>query len=530
MDKHQRKMTDKGREYRKGVLDKKRANLVSRIIRKSSEIDVLLYSRQNDVTVKEELAQLNDIFKLIEGINQEMIELDDDYTEELWFTDIDEKVFSFKHKVHNWLREGDEIQRIEKKSRSSCSRSTSSKSSSRSSSSKSSKLSTKERVIEEKVRLADLQAEATFMQKKRYAELQAESLRIEEEMAKAQARVKIFEEENIDQKVPLKTLTVADIKAGDSRYPVITKKQKYLDQNEKPSAATQFQARPRFNRFSTTNNQQGELQDNQHHQQDQQSSITENQNEVTDRITEPCEKDSEIGNMLYQLVKEQSAPSIDIEVFDGNPLHYTYFRSMFREAVEKKIKDPQGKLTRLINLTSGEAKELVKPFIHDRPECGFANAMGLLEKQYGNPHKLLASYRKEIKQMTKIKPGNEAAYRRLFNFLIKCQSLEYGSQNPLDTPDVICMILAKIPGYLQDRWNRNVQKIRKVQMREPGLIDLTNFIEDEMVLVNDPLFSREVVGQYEEKSLKQQSRSTKHKGDSAKRDMAKCPICDDHHK
>ena len=43
MDKHQRKMNDKGREYRKEILDKK-TNLVSRIIRKSSEIDVLLYS------------------------------------------------------------------------------------------------------------------------------------------------------------------------------------------------------------------------------------------------------------------------------------------------------------------------------------------------------------------------------------------------------------------------------------------------------------------------------------------------------
>ena len=186
------------------------------------------------------------------------------------------------------------------------------------------------------------------MQKKRYAELQAESLQIEEEMAKAQARAKIYEEENIDQKVALKTLTMADIKAGDSRYPVITKKQKYLDQNEKSSAATQFQARPRFNKFSTTNNQQvtaiRELQDNQHHQQDQQSSIIENQNEVTDRITEPCEKDSEIGIMLYQLVKEQSTSSIDMQVFDGNSLHYTYFRSMFREAVEKRIKTPKENL------------------------------------------------------------------------------------------------------------------------------------------------------------------------------------------
>ena len=181
------------------------------------------------------------------------------------------------------------------------------------------------------------------MQKKRYAELQAELLRIEEEMAKAQARVKIYEEEDIDQKVPLKTLTIADAKACNSRYPVITKKQKYLDQNKKSSPATQFQAKPRFNRFSTTNNQQGELQNKQHHQQDQQSSFTENQNEVTGRITKPCEKNSEIGNMLYQLVKEQSAPSIDIEVFDGNPLHYTYFRSVFREAVEKRIKDPPKK-------------------------------------------------------------------------------------------------------------------------------------------------------------------------------------------
>ena len=92
------------------------------------------------MTVKEKLAQLSDLFKLIEDINQEMTELDDNYTEELWFTDINEKVFSIKHKVHNWLKEGNKIQRMKKKSRSSCSRSTSFKSSSISSSSKSSKL------------------------------------------------------------------------------------------------------------------------------------------------------------------------------------------------------------------------------------------------------------------------------------------------------------------------------------------------------------------------------------------------------
>ena len=84
---------------------------------------------------------------------------------------------------------------------------------------------------------------------------------------------------------------------------------------------------------------------------------------------------------------------MNLEVFDGNPLHLTYFRSMFRKAVEKKMKDPQEKLTRLINLASKVPKELVKPFfIHD----SFANAMRLLEKQYCNPHKLLVVIRRSV--------------------------------------------------------------------------------------------------------------------------------------
>ena len=36
-----------------------------------------------------------------------------------------------------------------------------------------------------------------------------------------------------------------------------------------------------------------------------------------------------MGKMLCQLVKQESTPTVDIEEFDGNPLQYTYFRSMF---------------------------------------------------------------------------------------------------------------------------------------------------------------------------------------------------------
>ena len=127
-----------------------------------------MYTHENDVTVKEELRQLNDVFKLIDEINQEMIECDDNYTEYMWFNDIDHK-----HRIHNWLKEGEKLVKLERKSKSSgkSSKSSGSKSSksNSTSSSRSSKLSAREKAIQEKVRVAELQTKALFMKKKRDA-------------------------------------------------------------------------------------------------------------------------------------------------------------------------------------------------------------------------------------------------------------------------------------------------------------------------------------------------------------------------
>ena len=134
--------------------------------------------------------------------------------------------------------------------------------------------------------------------------------------------------------------------------------------------------------------------------------------------------DSENGNMadlLCTLVREQTAPHNTIEPFDGNPLNFVYFLSIFTESVEKKIEDPQGKLPRLIRCTTGGAQELVKHFINDKLAHGYRNAIELLKKQYGNPHRLLAAYRMEIKYVTN--QTYVSAFGKLFNFLIKCQSL-----------------------------------------------------------------------------------------------------------
>ena len=60
-----------------------------------------MYSYQNRITVKEDLEQLNNMFKMVVEIHHEQEEIDEQYDDEIWLDDMDQKIFSFKKKVHN---------------------------------------------------------------------------------------------------------------------------------------------------------------------------------------------------------------------------------------------------------------------------------------------------------------------------------------------------------------------------------------------------------------------------------------------
>ena len=64
--------------------------------------------------------------------------------------------------------------------------------------------------------------------------------------------------------------------------------------------------------------------------------------------------------------------------------------------VEKRIEDPRGRLTRLINYKSWEAKDLTKHCVQQPSAERYENAMKLVDNRYGDPLKILASYRREI--------------------------------------------------------------------------------------------------------------------------------------
>ena len=106
-------------------------------------------------------------------------------------------------------------------------------------------------------------------------------------------------------------------------------------------------------------------------------------------------------------------------------------------------------------------------------------------------------YRKEIKLWPQIGNGGGESCQKFFNFLLKCESITQTREwNPLDTPDLIYMFLSKLPGV---KWVRVVMNVMIEKEREATLRDFIGFIKEETDLMNDPLFSKSAIDQYQEK-------------------------------
>ena len=119
---------------------------------------------------------------------------------------------------------------------------------------------------------------------------------------------------------------------------------------------------------------------------------------------------------------------------------------VFKEVAEKRIEDLRRRLTRLIKYTTGEAKDLIKHCIQQPSAEGYENVMELLESRYGDPLKILASYRREIKKWPRIRPADATAFGQFHDFLLKCESaISKQNWNALDYPEILSMMISKFP-------------------------------------------------------------------------------------
>ena len=189
-------MAKKGKSFRLSTLKERRQKINAWLQRKISTIEDLLLSTRNLVAVEEEIAQFNDLFKMLLGIHEEynaLLEDEERAVDDDWFDDLDNRVRALKRKTLNWLNRAREEQQSSRHSSRSI-RSPSSIHSKKRSESKGSKISkaSKEKEVEDRVKMAERLAEAPYVGQRQQIKNQTEMLKAKQEIAKAKARVEAY--------------------------------------------------------------------------------------------------------------------------------------------------------------------------------------------------------------------------------------------------------------------------------------------------------------------------------------------------
>ena len=214
--------------------------------------------------------------------------------------------------------------------------------------------------------------EAESMQQRQMAENLAEQLRVQKKLPKAKARSEVYEA--MEKKGS--GVDKSEIIRG-SKVETVIGQQEIIHKHQVKSAVVDNNIQTPTGKISHHYKEDGRAK----------SKSTMKNNKNT----------KELSEMMCNLLRHQSAPNVEIETFTGNPLDYHYFMSVFKEAMEYKIDDPHRRLVQCLKYTEGEARETIKHWIQQPVDIGYDKAKLLLEQHYGDPHRILAAFRKEIK-------------------------------------------------------------------------------------------------------------------------------------
>ena len=566
--------TPEGRKYQLEIVIKNRESLMKTMEQRIKMLDELMESITNYQTVKSELSSLDHDLQEFHNYCTRIktfIETENVHEDELFVNTFDGKVFDAKTNALKWIRRYEEsVQPSNNKSRKGSHRSSRSRSSGKKSNSNGSSRSSrsvKDTFMQEAAKMAALQAEAGF--KSKLVELESQR-KIASQKAKLDVYGQFLKSEEICSTTLNSPITftlqnspsnstsnrplcstapisspITMTSSNASQIPSVShpalssRNVSSIVQSTQIMSLFESTFTPTLANSKTTVIPQAMVTHSttsltrslpSHSYTPFQSVMTPLETSTSHKVVQCHEPPTSetiadpqptLASIISSLLRMQSAPEPTIDIFYGDPLEFNYFISTFEEVIETKIDEDKGRLIRLIQFTGGEAKDLIKGCSLLHPTEGYQFAKDLLRKRFGDPYRVLASYRKEVQELSPIKNADATSLRSLFSFLVKSK---YIIGNKFDTPDNICLVLTKLPVSMRDRWNRNAYQIRMSFHREPKFDDLIDFVDKETVLANDPLYSRE--------AMSGDSRNDTSRRQAVRNfntDLSKCLFCNEGH-
>ncbi|PIK48339.1 hypothetical protein BSL78_14788 [Apostichopus japonicus] len=167
-------------------------------------------------------------------------------------------------------------------------------------------------------------------------------------------------------------------------------------------------------------------------------------------------------------------PKVELQIFHGNPLHYHQFIRAFEANVDRVCDDNDLKLSRLMQYTSGSAKEAIRSCQLVGGSSGYAKAISILENRFGNSHLVTERLIRELrfgKQVRLPQDIQQLADDMQNAFLVLS---ELKTLKEVDSQAVLIEIVARFPNYVQLRWKKYALKAKRADGFIQGLKNSLN--------------------------------------------------------
>ena len=186
-----------------------------------------------------------------------------------------------------------------------------------------------------------------------------------------------------------------------------------------------------------------------------------------------------------------NVPRVEIKLFDGTATSYMTFIAVFDEVVGNVNITGQAKLTRLLQYTTGAARDAIDCCALIGGDQGYDEARRILGERFGNPYVITAALLDKLKQQKDVR--TPSALRTLADELngakIVLKSLNMYSE--LDNQHHIKEIGSRLSSSLWSAWRDRVFSIKKKHTRFHTFDEFVEFVTDKADEANDPVYGLE---------------------------------------
>ena len=185
-----------------------------------------------------------------------------------------------------------------------------------------------------------------------------------------------------------------------------------------------------------------------------------------------------------------NVPRVEIQSFDGAAASYMTFVAVFDEVVGNVNISGQAKLTRLLQFTTGTARDAIDCCALIGGDQGYDEARRILRERFGDPYIITTALIDKLKQQKEVR--TPSALRTLADELnsakIVLKSLNMYSE--LDNQHHIKEVGARLSSHLWYAWRDRVFNIKRKNKRYATFDEFVEFVTEKADEANDPVYGQ----------------------------------------